>query len=322
MATTIADSVQIIPSGKLVFGLHLPIAAQSTSFASAWEKDAGPDDMRRIAEACDRSGFFYLGVSEHVAVPRDLAPIMSTVWYDPVATLGYLAAATSRIRLMSYVAVLPYHHPLAAAKAYGTIDALSGGRLILGVGAGHVEKEFAALGIDFRRRGELLDEAIDAVAQAFREEYPEHAGPTWSYRDLGQQPRPVQRPRPPIWIGGSTKSALRRAAERGDGWLPQGVPEMGMKGAIDFIRERRAKLRGSAPIEIGMNAPWMYVGTPRFEVPEGTRTGSPEALVEPMRAARSLGVSHMGVRFRSRSSAELIEQIEAFSREVAPLIEA
>jgi probable F420-dependent oxidoreductase len=313
------ETVQIVPRGELVFGLHLPIAAQSKSFAQDWEAAAGTDGMRRIAEACDRHDYFYLAVSDHVAVPRDLAPVMSTAWYDSVATLGYLAASTRRIRLMSYVWVMPYRHPLVTAKSFATLDELSGGRVILGVGAGHVEKEFEALGVEFRRRGELLDEAIDAVLAAFADEFPVHRGKEWSFSDLGQRPRPRQSPRPPIWIGGSSRAALKRAAERGDGWLPQGPPEMGMAGAIELLREHRAKTRGDAPIEIGMNAPWMYVGKPGgFALPEGTRTGSPAELAEPLLQAKALGVSHMGVRFRSRSLAEHVAQIEAFAREVVP----
>lgn len=314
------ETVGVVPRGELGFGIHLPVTAQSRAFAQPWEARAGTAEIRRIAEACDRHGYLYLGVSDHVAVPRDLAPRMSTTWYDAVATLGFLAAATRRIRLLSYVWVMPYRHPLVTAKAFATLDALSGGRVILGVGAGHVAAEFETLGVDFRRRGALLDEAIDAVLEAFREEYPAHEGQAWSFRDLGQRPRPIQRPRPPLWVGGSTRAALRRAAERGDGWLPQGPPEMGMAAAIDFLREHRVRVRGDAPVEIGMNAPWMYVGQPGFELPPGTVSGRPEALAEELRRMAALGVSHVGVRLRSRSAAEQVEQIEAFAREVAPLV--
>ncbi len=313
-------AVSVVPRGTLVYGMQLPIAAQSTTFAQPWERAAGPGAIRQVAEACDRNGFFYLAVSDHVCVPRSHAAAMSTVWYDTVATLGFLAAATRRVRLLSYVWVAPYRHPLMTAKAFATLDALSGGRVILGVGAGHLEAEFAALGVDFTRRGALLDEAIDLVAAALTDEYPQHDGPTWPVHDLGQQPRPVQQPRPPIWVGGSTRAALRRAAERGDGWLPQGVHAIGMPAAIAFIREQRARARGDAPIEIGMNAPWMYVGRPAFDAGPTTRSGTPAELAELLRAIKQLGVQHCGVRFRSRSCDELIEQIEAFGQEVAPLI--
>jgi probable F420-dependent oxidoreductase len=316
------EAVAIVPAGTLVYGMQLPVAAQSTTFVQPWEGAAGTEEMRRVAEACDRNGFFYLAASDHVCVPRSHAAAMSTVWYDTVATLGYLAAVTRRVRLMSYVWVAPYRHPLMTAKAFATLDALSGGRVILGVGAGHLEAEFTALGVDFTRRGALLDEAIDAVTAAFIDEYPQHRGPTWPVRDLGQRPRPVQQPRPPIWIGGSTKAALRRAAERGDGWLPQGVPDMGMPAAIAFIKEHRGRRRGDAPIEIGMNAPWLYVGTPPFDAGPTTRSGTPAELAEIFRGIKRLGVQHCGVRFRSRSCEELIEQIERFGSQVAPLINA
>ena len=317
---TVGPSVSIVPPDTLVCGMQLPVAAQTTSFVQAWETSAGTEEMRRVAEACDRNGFFYLAVSDHVAVPRSHAAAMSTTWYDAVATLGFLAACTRRVRLLSYVWVAPYRHPLVTAKAFATLDALSGGRVILGVGAGHLEAEFAALGVDFARRGALLDEAIDAVTAAFLDEFPEHHGPHWSLHDLGLRPRPVQQPRPPIWVGGSTKPALRRAAERGDGWLPQGVPDMGMPAAIAYIKEHRARSRGDASIEIGMNAPWLYVGRPSFDAGANTRSGSPAELAEIFHGMKRLGVQHCGVRLRARSCDELVEQIAAFGEDVAPLI--
>jgi probable F420-dependent oxidoreductase len=292
--------------------------AQSTVFVSPWEATAGTDEILKVAQACDRNGFFYLAVSDHICVPREQANAMSTVWYDTIATLGFLAAATKNVRLLSYVYVVPYRHPLATAKAFATLDALSNGRVILGVGAGHLRGEFETLGIEFARRGRLLDEAIDLIAAALSSEYADHNGPTWTVRDVGQRPRPVQHPRPPIWVGGSTTGALRRAAERGDGWLPQGVPEIGMPAAIAYIRERRRQARGDAPIEIGMNSGWMYVGTPRFELPPSTLTGSAEQLAAALRDIKAMGVNHCGVRFRSRSCDELVDQIDAFGCEVAP----
>jgi probable F420-dependent oxidoreductase len=313
-----AAAVQIIPRGKLVWGMQLPVAAQSTMFAQPWEATAGTADILRVARACDEAGFFYLAVCDHICVPRDRAAAMRTIWYDPIATLGFLAAATRNVRLLSYVYVVPYRHPLATAKAFMTLDALSGGRVILGAGAGHLEGEFAALGVEFRRRGKLLDEALEVIEKAFRDEYPAHDGPTWQVHDVGLQPRPVQQPRPPIWVGGSTPAALRRAAERGDGWLPQGAPAEGMAKAIAYVREHRARTRGGAPIEIGANSQWMYVGRPPFEVPPGTVTGSGETLAAPLRALRDFGVQHLGVRFRARSCDELVDQIHAFAADVAP----
>ena len=150
-------------TGSLAYGIQLPVQSQSTIYAEAWEADAGPGDLVEIARAADRSGFAYVASCDHVAIPRRLAAAMSTVWYDPVATLAFLAGVTERVRLLSHVAVVGLRHPLLTAKQYATLDHLSGGRLILGVGAGHVQEEFEVLGVDFERRGAVLDESIDAL---------------------------------------------------------------------------------------------------------------------------------------------------------------
>ena len=312
------ETVRIVPPGVLAIGMQLPVAAQSTVFAAPWEATAGPDELLRVAQACDRAGFFYVAVCDHVCIPRERAAAMSTVWYDPVATLGWLAAATRSVRLRSYVYVAAYRHPLQTAKAFATLDTLSGGRVILGVGAGHLEAEFAALGIDFARRGALLDDAIDVIAKAFVDEFPQHDGPVWTIHDVGIRPRPVQRPRPPIWVGGNTPAALRRAAARGDGWLPQGTVRDQLPGQIATIREHRRRVRGDVPIEIGANSEWLYLGKPSFDLGPNSRAGSGEAIAASLLELRAMGVSHCGVRFRTRSCDELVDQIGAFAADVAP----
>jgi probable F420-dependent oxidoreductase len=313
-------AVQIVPAGRLAVGLQLPVAAQSTVFAQPWERSAGVVELTRVAKTCDRAGFFYVAVCDHVAVPRAQAAAMSTIWYDAVATMGFLAAATRHVRLLSYVYVPAYRHPLQTAKAFLTLDALSGGRVILGVGAGHLQGEFETLGIPFEGRGRRLDETIDAVTAAFLDEYPDHAGALWTIRDLGLRPRPVQQPRPPIWVGGNTPAALKRAAARGDGWLPQGTFRDQLPGQIAAIREHRRKLRGDESIEIGANSPWLYLGTPGFDAGPNTLTGSADAVAASLLELKALGVSHCGVRFKSRSCDELCDQIEAFAAGVLPLL--
>src|SRR5213078_2432752 len=244
-------AVQVVPRGGLAYGMQLPIVAQSPIFAQPWEAGADAGDVVRIAQACDRAGFFYLAVSDHVCIPRDRATAMSTVWYDPVATLGFLAAATRHVRLLSYVYVLPYRHPLATAKAFATLDALSGGRVILGVGAGHLDAEFRTLGVDFARRGRLVDEAIDVIVKAFLDEFPDHAGPTWTIHGVGVGPRPRQRPRPPIWVGGSTRAATagsRRASRPWDS--PRRSPTCAASAATSRSRSAptaRGSMSGRRP---------------------------------------------------------------------------
>jgi probable F420-dependent oxidoreductase len=303
---------------QVAFGMQLPIQSQSTIFVQPWEASAGVDELVAVARACERAGFDYVAVCDHVAVPVAQAASMGSEWWDTIATLAYLAAVTDRVRLLSHVYVLPYRHPLAAAKAWATLDALSHGRAILGVGAGHVAGEFEALEVPFAERGRLLDEAIDAVRAALDHEVPVHAGPRWSFDGMAQRPRP-QQARLPIWVGGSSKPAMRRAAERGDGWLPQGPPEGGMAAGIDFIRSHRAATVGDAPITIGALSGPLHVGDPTWDAPRCVR-GPAEKLAGYLRTYRDLGVDQVQVGFVSRSADELCDQIAAFAAEVAPLV--
>lgn len=296
----------------LKFGMQLPVQAQSTLVAAPWEAAAGPAELAAVAQACDRSGLDYVAVCDHIAVPRDLAPRMSTTWYDTVATLSWLAGRTNDVRLLSHVYVPAYRHPLATAKAFSTLDVLSGGRAILGVGVGHAEGEFEALGIPFAQRGRLTDAAITQIKSSFADE--------WAAGDVGQAPRPVQPGGPPIWVGGSSLAALRRAATLGDGWLPQGPPAIGLPAAIDTLRTQRdAAGRGDEPFAIGGGFSF-HVGTPDFEVPAWVVTGSPEVLAEQLEPQRQLGVTHVQLRPSARSCAELIDQIAAFVEQVVPLV--
>lgn len=311
----------ILPTGPLSYGMQLPIQSQSTLYAEPWEAGATPADLARIAHAADRSGFAYLASCEHVGIPRRLAGAMSTIWYDPVATLAFLAGVTDRVLLMSHVAVVGLRHPLLTAKQYATLDHLSGGRLILGVGAGHVQEEFEALGADFAGRGGVLDETIDALRAALGPaEFPEFAGERFSFGGLGQLPRPAQE-RVPIWVGGSSPAAVRRAAVRGDGWLPQGGSRDELPVHIARLGELRAEAGIEEPLVIGAITEPLYVGEPGWRVGRRTLSGKPEVLAESLRAYADMGVHQIQVRFRSRGPQELIDQMAAFGADVAPLLD-
>ncbi|MGW4160436.1 TIGR03619 family F420-dependent LLM class oxidoreductase [Streptomyces sp. NPDC004788] len=302
----------------VVYGMQLPVQSQSTLYAESWEAAAGPADLLAVARAADALGFDYVACCDHVAIPRRLSAAMSTVWYDPVATLAYLAAATERVRLLSHVAVVGLRHPLVTAKAYATLDHLSGGRLVLGVGAGHVREEFEAVGADFAGRGGVLDETIDALRAALGpEEYPAHDGPRFAFRDLGQRPRPAQ-DRVPVWVGGSSPAAVRRAALKGDGWLPQGDPRGRLPEQIAKLRRLREEAGIEAPITVGAITEALYVGEPGWDAGRRTLSGKPQALAESLRAYGEMGVHQIQVRFRSRSRTELTDQMAAFAAEVAP----
>lgn len=305
----------------MAFGMQLPVQSQSTMYARPWEADAGVDEIVAVAQACERAGFLYVAVCDHVAIPEQHAASMSTDWWDTIATLSYLAAVTERVRLLSHVYVLPYRHPLVVAKAWATLDALSGGRAILGAGAGHVKGEFAALEVPYAERGRLLDEAIDAVRAALSDEFPSHDGDRWQFQGLGQRPRPVQG-RVPIWIGGSSPAAMRRAARKGDGWLPQGPPEMGMAAGIDLIRATREEAGlADEPFTIGALSGPLHVGEPAWDAGRCVK-GSPDKIAAYLRTYRDLGVDQVQVGFASRSATEMCDQIEAFAADVAPLVAA
>jgi probable F420-dependent oxidoreductase len=301
--------------------MQLPVQAQPRSFREPWELDAGVEELLAVARAADDAGFAYVTACDHVAIPGGAAAEqLSTTWSDTVATLGFLAAATSRVRLVAGVFVPALRHPLLTAKAFATLDHLSGGRVVLGVGAGHLAPEFAALGADFADRGAATDEAIDAVRAAWGAERSSFHGARWRWDDLAVAPRPVQQP-PPIWVGGRSRPALRRVAERGDGWLPQGTPRAEMAAEVAVIEEHRRRVRPEARLDLGWLPEWLYVGTPTWDLGDHAHvTGQPEAIAASLRYAHELGVSHVSVKLRSRDVGELVDQLAAFGRDVIPLL--
>ena len=265
------DVVTVLPAGRTVFGMQLPIQSQSTIYAQAWEAPAGPDELAAVALACEAAGFFYVGVCDHTFIPERLAGAMSTVWYDTIATLGWLAGITTDIRLLSHIYVVALRHPLRAAKEFATVDALSKGRVICGVGAGHVTEEFEQLGPEFDHRGPVTDEAMAGLAAGLVDEFPVLDGPTWKAEGLGLRPRPVQSPRPPIWAGGSSRAALRRTARFADGWLPQSLgPDPDLLGEL---RRMRDEYRDGAPLDIGAIAHPFHVGSPAGGIRPATGHG-------------------------------------------------
>ena len=316
------DVVSIIPENTVAYGIQLPVQAQTTLMAEPWELGAGPVELAQVARQADQSGYFYVAVCDHTVIPRRLAEAMSTTWYDTVATLGWLAGITSRVRLMSHVYIAALRHPLRAAKEFATLDVLSAGRVIVGVGAGHVTEEFELLGPPFDERGSALDEALEAIALGLVDEFPELPGPRWPAKDMGVSPRPVQRPRPPIWVGGSTRPALRRAARFGDGWLPQTIKRGEMRAQVAELLEMRSEWRASVrPSRSGrwpgsstwVNRPGISRAAPSPAAPTGSPRTSPNST--------AMGVSHLQMRFCSRSADELCDQMAAFAETVAPLLD-
>jgi probable F420-dependent oxidoreductase len=312
----------MVPPGTLAYGIQLPMQSLTKTIREEWETTGTVEDLVAVARAADAAGCSFVSSTDHVALPfNDYTQHMSTTWYDPVATLGFVAATTSKVRLLTSVYIAAYRHPLASAKSFLTLDHLSGGRVMVGIGAGHVEGEFDALGIDFASRGARTDEAIDAMRAAFASEYSSFSGKFFDYADMGLSPRPAKGDIP-IWIGGSSKPALRRAAERGDGWIPQSTPRARMRECVDYIRRHRDQVRPGVELDLGFFPEFLYVGEPAWDTGGYTLTGSPERLADSLLEARDFGCNVLFLHFRSRDRHELVDQLAAFGRDVAPLLNA
>lgn len=228
-------------------GLSTPVVVQLPGHASPWERSATVEDLAAVAAAADELGLDHLTCSEHVAVPRAVADQRGATYWDPLATLAFLAARTRGIRLATSVLVVGYHHPLALAKRYGTLDRLSGGRVVLGVGVGSLAEEFALLGADWEGRGPRADEALRALRAA------------WGRSEVdGLVVDPAATStHVPLWVGGRTARSLRRAVELGDGWMPFGLSPDELAGLL-----QRVDLPAGFEVVLGPGRPLDPLGDP------------------------------------------------------------
>jgi probable F420-dependent oxidoreductase len=184
---------------------------------------ASPESIGSSAEWAERTGFHLVMVSDHVAVTPDVARLYPAPFYEPFTALAWLAGRTSRVELGTTVVILPYRHPLLLARMASNLDRLSNGRLILGVGAGWARKEFEALGASFARRGRVSDDYLAVLHVHWSQSVASAESPSVRFIDVHTAPAPTRRPHPPIWVGGHSPAAIRRAARFGDAWHPLNV---------------------------------------------------------------------------------------------------
>jgi probable F420-dependent oxidoreductase len=218
-----------------------------------------PAVAARVARAAEAAGFDSLWGGEHVVLPDPQAPPSPMAPHepilDPVIALTYCAAVTSRVRLGTGIIILPQRNPLVLAKELASLDALSGGRLIFGVGVGYLEPEFRALGAPFERRGAVADDYLAAMRAIWSQDRPAHRGPFVSFAGVQAHPRPVQRPHPPIVVGGRTAPAFRRAVEHGHGWYGFALDPARTATALEGLREAAGRVARPAhlgPLEISV----------------------------------------------------------------------
>src|SRR5512145_1027728 len=213
----------------------------------------GIEDVQALVDLAVRAeslGFDSVWAHDHVFnVGHVRERIGGRPYYEPLTLLTYVAARTSRIRLGTSVLVLPYHNPIRLAKAAATLDVLSCGRLVLGVGVGAIEQEMRSMRTPFQERGAFTDEAIAVMRTLWSQETPRFAGTYSRFADLPFSPRPVQRPSIPLVVGGVSRAAIRRAARLGDGWQPLGLTPEALGQGMAALREE-AKACGRNPAQI------------------------------------------------------------------------
>lgn len=297
--------------------------------------NARPEPLAAIARRGDELGFYCMVAGDHILVPEDIeSPYPYTVggafpggesgeYLEQLTLLTYLAGVTKRIRLVPSVMIVPYRPPLLAAKILATLDVLSQGRLILGVGVGWMEEEFLALGAPpFAHRGAATNEYLRAFVELWTSDNPTFEGKYCRFSNIQFRPKPVQKPHPPIWVGGQSRAAIRRAAELGNGWHPVGaipaVPlepeELAEKVALLHRYAERAG-RDPAQLDVAMKTPLYDTGSAGGG-PRRRFSGDPQQILQDIQAYSDVGVSHIIFDIRGAELNQALERLDWFAQEI------
>jgi probable F420-dependent oxidoreductase len=300
---------------------------------------AGRESILALAKRGEELGYMYLALPDHIVIPRAIDspyPYSATRkmgavgegdCLEQLTVMSFLAAATSKIRLLSSVMVVPHRPPVFTAKALATLDVLSQGRVTVGIGAGWMEEEFRAIGaLPFAERGKVTDEYLRVFKTMWTEDDPWFEGKYVQFDHVSFLPKPVQKPHPPIWVGGESPPALRRTVALGDAWFPIGSnPEFPLNTAERFSQgvarlheEARRAGRDPATITLAYWASWYKEGQ-TLTLDNGERqvfTGSDADVIQDIAAFRALGVRHLLFSFARPTLAESISAMERFSDKV------
>jgi probable F420-dependent oxidoreductase len=283
----------------LRLGIVTPVLTLLPRAHARWEETGTFADVVDIVCEAERLGYHHATCSEHVGIPTAVAETRGGRYWDPLATFGYLAARTETIRLATHVLVLGYHHPLEIAKRYGTLDRVCDGRLVLGVGVGSLEEEFALLDAPFADRGARADDAMRALRSALSQREPEYHGPFYDFSGFVVDPCAQQEP-VPLWVGGRTARSLRRAVELGDGWAPFGLSTTELATMLERARSSDAWSARSHALEVIL----------QNEQPLDPAT-EPEAVAETVGRLGDIGATALNVRVIHHSPAHYKEQLGA-----------
>ena len=286
------------------------------------------EEMVEVVRCGDRLGFEALLLPEHLLPPEWPAAEMATkLWLDMPTVAAHFAAVTRRLKFLSGVIVLPYHHPVALAKALATLDVVSGGRVLFGVGAGWMEAEFRRLGLPFGERSAVTDEYLRAIKELWSSDTPRFDGKYLSFDDVSFYPKPVQNPHIPIFIGGTGPRPFQRVAELGDGWFPMTASVDTIRSGVADISERMERL-GRDPSGLWVGYTGFGMGADRQVQAMRHDAGdtianegpalTPADAIERIERFREAGVTFLSVGFPWRTVGELMEQMERFAAEVMP----
>jgi len=304
---------------------------------------AVPGGMAAVVREAEALGFDFAALNDHLIVPRDIGskyPYTDTgAWpgkvfgecMDVLTAMSFVAGCTEKLRMLSSVMVVPHRPALMTAKMVATADALSGGRLILGIGVGWMEEEFSALDVPaFKERGAVTDEYMAACIELWTKDNPKFDGKYTKFSDIAFAPKPTQKPHPPIWIGGESKAALRRTVRYANGWFPASNNPKNKLDTVDRLRGGIAELRqvaeemkrDPASIDIAYVTLWP-VSWERQDGPDGGRrilTGSSAEIAADLMQLKWLGVNHMTFTFQTTDLNETLDRMRRFAADVVPLV--
>lgn len=278
---------------KLAF--PLPHLLELKATMQPWELAVDGAEQRRMARRAEELGYDMLAVPEHFLIPRSHVELSGGHYFHAAAAQGFLAGATERIRINSCIALLPLQHPAITAKALSTVDWLSGGRMIATFGVGWLEEEFKMLNVPFRERGRMADEYVAAIIELWTSDNPSFEGRYVNFSDVVFEPKPLQKPHLPIWMGGDSDAALKRTARFASGWWPFLTPPDKLAERIAFIKSQ-PDFRGE-PFEVMYGLATARVGEGHVvnDDPALHARQSQQQLVDGLSELRDMGVTMSSV---------------------------
>lgn len=281
---------------------------------------ADPASMVAVAQAADELGYDSIWTTDHIMMPRGYDEPYGHI-YEALLTLAYLAAVTRRVELGTSVIVLPPRNPVLIAKETASLDALSNGRLIFGIGAGWMEQEFGYLGSRFDDRGARFEEYLLAIREYWTSPEPSFQGQYVTFSNVNVSPRPVRPGGPPIWIGGSSRPALRRAATLADGWHPVGISLEAFRDGMSRVRAlaRGREVVGSLRTRVAVGRTLPEARTAQGAVIQKI-DGEAEAVAARIKEYGEAGLEHLAAHFGDNTAASMIADMRRFAQEVRPAL--